>query len=195
MPTYKNKKNDVIVLLSGGIDSTACVHYYLRNNFSTKALFIEYGQIVANKEYASAQRIAEYYKINIDIMKADMSERFGQAEIRGRNAFFALSCLVKYPNFSGIISLGIHAGIPFYDTTEVFVNDMNRLFAQYTDGTVRLDAPFLSWEKPMIYQYCKGNSVPTHLTYSCENGETEPCGICSSCLDRKAFECLLEKPN
>ena len=116
-----------------------------------------------------------------------MSNRFGQGEIKGRNAFFIITALMKYSTFSGLVALGIHTGIPYYDTTAEFVSDMKTLLDKYSDGSVRIDAPFLYWQKPMIYEYCKKNRVPIKLSYSCELGKNPPCGKCRSCLDRKAL--------
>ena len=88
------------------------------------------------------------------------------------------------PNFNGIISLGIHSDVPYYDCSPIFVKDMNKIIEGYTDGRVRLDAPFIKWEKRMIYEYCKNEDIPVNFTYSCENGGKIPCGKCLSCLDR-----------
>lgn len=184
VPKPKEREN-VIILLSGGIDSAACVHYYLKEKFSPQALFINYGQAAMEKEYESAREIASYYNIKLDVVKVDTSNRFGQGEIKGRNAFFILVSLMRYSTFSGLISLGIHAGVPYYDTTVEFVSDMKTLLDKYTDGRIRIDAPFLNWQKPMIYEYCRENKVPIKLTYSCELGTDPPCGQCRSCLDRE----------
>lgn len=182
------RKNNVIVLVSGGIDSTACIHYYLQQGFSPKGLFIDYGQVVKETEYESAKKIADYYQIDLDIIKIDMSNKFGSGEIKGRNALFVIAALMKYTGFEGIVSLGIHSGSSYYDTSEQFVADMNFILARYTDGTIQINSPFLKWQKPMIYEYCKRNNIPLHLTYSCEQGINQPCGICNSCLDRKALD-------
>jgi 7-cyano-7-deazaguanine synthase len=182
----KNRQN-VLILVSGGIDSTACINYYIQQHFFPKSLFIDYGQIVNETELASAKKIASHYKLELDTLKINMSRNYGAGEIRGRNAFFIIAALMKYEGFSGIISIGIHSESPYYDTTEKFLTDINTLVGLYTDGTVRVDAPFLKWTKPMIYEYCKKNNVPIHLTYSCEQRNDQPCGECSSCLDRKAF--------
>lgn len=187
LPRPEERQN-VIILLSGGIDSAACVHYYLKEKFSPEALFIGYGQAAMEKEYESAKKIASYYNIKLDVIKVEILNRFGQGEIKGRNAFFIMVCLMKYSTFSGLISLGIHAGVPYYDSTVEFVSDMKTLLDKYTDGRIRIDAPFLHWQKPMIYEYCKKNKVPIELTYSCELGKEPPCGQCRSCLDRKALD-------
>lgn len=187
MSAEKKKKSPVIVLLSGGIDSAACVNYYLQNGFSPKGLFVDYGQLVKKKEYESAKKIASYYKINLDTIKVNTSNKFGKGEIKGRNAFFVITALMKFKNFSGLMALGIHSGTQYFDTTEQFISNMNSLLSGYTNGTVRLDAPFVKWQKFLIYEYCKDNNVPIRLTYSCEQGERKPCGVCNSCLDRKAL--------
>lgn len=187
MTSSKNKKNRAIVLFSGGIDSTACLHYYLNGGFTPKALFIDYGQAAAKKEHESAKKIANLYNVKLDVVKVDMSNKFGQGEIKGRNAFFIMISLMKYASFSGLISLGVHAGVPYYDTSVEFVSDMKTILDKYTNGLTRIDAPFLNWQKPMIYEYCKKEKVPIKLTYSCEVGKDRHCGQCRSCLDRKVL--------
>lgn len=183
-------KKNVIILLSGGIDSAACVHYYLKEDFSPTALFIDYDQAAIRKEYESTKKITIHYKIKLDTVKVTMFNKFGQGEIKGRNAFFIIVALMKYPTFSGLISLGIHAGVPYYDSTAQFFHDIKNILNGYTDGKVQIDAPFLTWQKYMVYEYCKKNNVPINLTYSCELGETSPCGKCRSCLDRKALNVI-----
>jgi 7-cyano-7-deazaguanine synthase len=177
----------VVVLFSGGIDSTACIHYYLNQGFNVKAVFIDYGQTPSIKEFQSAINIAEYYKINLDRFIFKNSQVYSQGEIKGRNAFFILAVLLNYPEFSGIISLGIHSGVYYYDCSENFLNDIQILLDGYTDGKVALDTPFIKWDKKRIYDYCKVNEIPIHLTYSCENGANKPCGVCSSCKDRRTL--------
>lgn len=178
------KKHNVIVLLSGGIDSTACINYYLSQKFKPLGLFIDYGQTVAKKEIESAKKVSKYYKIKLDILKISMDRKFKDGEVKGRNALLLFAALTKYSDFTGIISLGIHAGVSYYDTSEHFISDMQKIFANYSDGQIKLDAPFIKWDKPMIYQYCMDNHVPIELTYSCEKSGKKPCGQCNSCLDR-----------
>lgn len=181
------KQKKVIILLSGGVDSTACIHYYLKTGFCPTALFIDYGQAAKEKEYESAKKVAHSYNIEFDYIKVEMGQKFKQGEISGRNAFFIIVAMMKYINFSGFISLGIHSGVPYYDCLPRFITDIKNLLDGYTDGKIRIDAPFLNWNKPMIYKYCKENKIPLELTYSCESGTTPPCGKCRSCLDRKAL--------
>lgn len=180
----KVNRCNVIVLLSGGIDSSSCIHYYLSQEFKPVGLFIDYGQAVAKRELNSAIQIARYYKIKLDTLKILLGHKFKDGEIKGRNALFMFAALTKYTDFTGIVSLGIHAGVSYYDTTEKFIVDMQKIFTSCSDGKIKIDTPFLKWNKPMIYQYCIDNHVPIKLTYSCEKSGNKPCDSCNSCLDR-----------
>lgn len=176
-----------IVLLSGGIDSTACIYYYINQGFNVKAVFIDYGQIASKKELESAKKIAALYEVNLDIITLDHSLKFAQGEIKGRNAFLIFAVLLNYSKLQGLISLGIHSGTSYYDCSEHFSKNIQKILDGYTNGQLVLDTPFLKWDKKMVYNYCKINEIPIHLTYSCENGTDEPCGICNSCKDRRAL--------
>lgn len=183
----KIKSVSTVVLLSGGMDSTACVYYYLSQRFNTRGLFIDYGQLPAKREEQSAKRIASSYNIKLDIVRLNLPKYPEHGEIKGRNALLILSGLLFYPKLVGIISIGIHSGTPYYDCSESFVKDINKMLNGYTHGQVILDTPFLKWNKKMIYEYCKDNDVPIYLTYSCESSNDKPCGRCRSCLDRSAL--------
>ena len=50
-----------IVLLSGGLDSMACVHFYLKMGYEVSALFCDYGQPAAPQEREAAICIANYF--------------------------------------------------------------------------------------------------------------------------------------
>lgn len=184
----EQREKSCLVLFSGGMDSTACICYYLINGFHVKGVFIDYGQVARKKEFSSAKIIASHYGIELGHYVFSASQMFSQGEIKGRNAFLVLATLLAYPKFHGIVSLGIHSSAPYYDCSESFVKEINKILDGYTGGQIKLDAPFLKWDKKMIYIYCKDNNVPIHLTYSCENGGDEPCGICRSCLDRRALD-------
>jgi len=182
------KQKTVLVLLSGGIDSTACLNYYLKEKFDVIAVFIDYGQKAKTNELKSAKKIAEYYKVRLEEITLQTKKIFSIGEIIGRNAFLIISAIMYAPEFKGLISLGIHSGTIYYDCSESFVKSMNEILIGYTNGQVELDTPLLKWDKYMIYQYCKDNKIPIHLTYSCENGGEPTCGSCLSCLDRRILD-------
>lgn len=182
----KNCKTKVLILFSGGIDSTACINYYLDLEFEICALFVDYGQRSKQKELNSVKNIAAYYGINFQSLHILNHVTYTPGEIRGRNAFLIMAALLSNPYNSGLISIGIHGDVPYYDCSEDFLKKINVIVKDSSNGQITVDAPFIDWDKKMIFSYCKEKRVPINLTYSCENGD-EPCGKCLSCLDRSAL--------
>ena len=172
-----------VVLLSGGIDSAACVAYMQSVAAVLEAVFVDYLQPARESERESATRIAQHYKIPLQVVQATATPPEA-GEIAGRNAFLVLSALMLRPHFKGLVTLGIHAGTPYYDCSEVFTTDMQRILDGYSNGKIQLSAPFLSWTKGQILDFCRAKAVPMQLTWSCETTSHIPCGQCLSCKDR-----------
>ncbi len=181
----KQETNKTIVLLSGGIDSACCVSYYLESGIDVKCLYTNFGQNVAEREMRSAKAVSKHFNVPLEIINVDLSKDFGSGEVKGRNGMFIFLALMKYPNHTGLISLGIHDGVDYYDTKSSFIDNMQSVVDKYTNGNVKLDAPFLAWSKKMVYEYSICKNVPIDITYSCELDGSAPCGQCASCLDRK----------
>lgn len=179
--------SDVLLLLSGGIDSTACLDLYLSDNRTVDALFIDYGQLSNDHEFLCALKIAKHYKIEINKIKIDLLNKYKDGEILGRNALLIFTALMHDQGKHHILSLGIHKGPDYYDCSHSFVNQINEIIINYSIGTIMLETPFLECEKKFIIEYCSKNKVPLHLTYSCENGYP-PCNCCESCRDRKRYD-------
>lgn len=187
MVADEKRKLTAIVLLSGGIDSAACVRYYFDLGFRLSGLFIDYGQRARGNEGKSAVQVANHYDIPLDKLSLSPVKHLGPGEIRGRNAFLIIAALTFYPRFKGILSLGIHSGTPYYDCSQKFMSDITTIIDAYAGGEVRIDAPFLTWDKSTVYAYCREKDVPIQLTYSCESGTDPPCGKCLSCKDREVL--------
>lgn len=179
----RDDSNIVLVLLSGGIDSTACLDFYLSQGFAVEAIFLEYGQLSAQRESEATKKICEYYKAPLIIVSCQgVCEKAGGL-IMGRNAFLLYGALMEFKKPYGIIAIGVHSGTSYYDCSENFIKSIQSTFDMYTDGQVRIGTPFLDWKKRDILDYCVERKIPLHLTYSCELGQNQPCGRCLSCLD------------
>lgn len=177
----------VVVLLSGGIDSMACVNFYLTQGYEVEGIFFKYKQPAVASEQNAAMRIAEHYGIQLRIIDLPQLKKDASGEIHGRNALFALSTLGIYGYGTYKIALGIHTGTQYPDCSIAFVKRVNLLCDIYTNGTIILEAPFVDWTKEQIIMYCKEQHLPLGFTYSCEVSESKPCGKCNSCLDRKEW--------
>jgi len=183
----QSSSSQVLVLLSGGLDSLACLNYYLDRNYSTIALFVDYNQASRKQESKAVKKICGHYKIpliTVDIKGINKTEN---GYIQGRNAFLLYTALLKFNLPKGIISIGIHASSDYSDCSKFFISRIQETFDIYTQGRIRIDAPFVNWSKGEIWQYSKDNNIPVDLAYSCELGLKQPCGICLSCIDLEAL--------
>jgi 7-cyano-7-deazaguanine synthase len=176
---------NVLVLLSGGVDSSCCVAFYQRMGYNVAGVFVDYGQPVEQREEKSAGAIADHYAIPLHTIRFSGPPVEFQGEIPGRNAFLVFVALLFHPTFAGLLALGIHAGTPYYDCSEHFATQLGDVLSAYREGQVLLATPFLLWTKQMIYHCCAEYKVPIQLTWSCEVGPSEPCGKCLSCRDRE----------
>lgn len=182
-------KLSATVLMSGGIDSAACISFLAAQGMKPSAVFIDHGQAAATAEAASVKVLAEAFDIEVQHLSFKGAKNFGAGELLGRNAFLVFAALLATSGRTNAIALGLHAGTPYYDCSPAFLELINRAVAEHTDGQVKVLAPFINWSKRDIYDYFLQAGLPIEATYSCELGTVPCCGTCASCLDRKALGC------
>lgn len=180
-----NRKSEALMLMSGGIDSTACAIYFQNRDFRVRGLFIDYGHPVNSVERKFVSKLSAELDIELKIVCIDGFDHSGDGEIVGRNAMFIFAALMKVTRSTTVIGIGIHAGTPYYDCGPMFLTSINKVVTDSTAGTVTVDAPFLELEKPQVYSLAKELGVPIDMTYSCEVGVIPSCGKCLSCKDRE----------
>ncbi|MEQ8229690.1 MAG: 7-cyano-7-deazaguanine synthase [Rhodospirillales bacterium] len=173
------------VLFSGGMDSTACVHFYLQRHEDVRGVFIDYGQGARTQEHQAATNISRAMGFPLETLDFSQNKTFTSGEVVGRNAFLLFTALMFSCQRSGLIATGIHGGTPYYDCSASFISQISRVIEETTDGLVRLDAPFIDWRKRDVYDYFTDADLPLKLIYSCETGGDRPCGQCASCQDHE----------
>ena len=172
----------VLVLASGGIDSTACIAFHQKRGATVTALFVDYGQAAARRERRAVGQVARHYRIRCTTLKCRSDlKKFGAGLILGRNGFLLLAALMHFPARRGLICLGAHAGTGYYDCSPEFLRVMREVVRAYSQGTIDLSAPFQRCSKSEIIHFAREKLVPLALTYSCELGLSEPCGRCPTC--------------
>ena len=186
MSSIKRKKEEdkqALVLLSGGLDSTACLDFLCSNSYKVTSLFIDYGQLARNQERHSAKIISKYFNVPFVKLKLENIHFNKTGLIIGRNLFLFSLALMTTKFRRGIIASGIHRGTNYLDCGLPFLNKAQEIYDVYTGGRIRIFTPFADWVKIDIWKYCLEKNVPTKFTYSCEKGTKKPCGKCLSCLD------------
>ena len=174
----------VVVLLSGGLDSTTCVAFYSQKQLDVTTMFFDIGQPAAKRESLAAHRIARHYETKHLEFRLQHAAQKQAGEIQARNAFFLMAALMEWGMSAGTIALGIHAGARYFDSTPAFLAAAQALITAYTDGKVRAAAPFLAMSKAQVLELANELNVPVQQTYSCQAGTLRPCRVCESCLDR-----------
>lgn len=176
-----------IVLMSGGIDSTATLAILQDKENPISGLFIDYGQPAAESEWQAVKRVAAHYEIPIEKLHLEFELRSKLGEFFGRNALFVLIAAAIRVERPLRVAIGIHALTEYYDTTPVFARHMRSMLDGYSGGDVTLWAPFLADTKPEVVRSAMNLNVPINLTYSCEWQNAPPCGRCPSCNDRNGI--------
>lgn len=179
----KRQGRNVVVLLSGGADSAALLSLYKEDAFRVRAVHVQYGQLAAAREFAAASRIAKHYDVPLKTVRCTGFMKFREGLLLGRNAFLLMAAVLAVDQTPSLVALGVHRGSRYYDCSPGFIKAMQRVLDGYTDGALRVAAPFLAWEKAQIWAFCRRYDVPVDQTYSCERGLKRPCGRCLSCKD------------
>jgi 7-cyano-7-deazaguanine synthase in queuosine biosynthesis len=127
----------VAVLLSGGIDSSTCLAFYLAQGMSVQGIFVDYGQASAKRESRAAKVIAAHYGVPLIRLAWSGRTEKGGGLIRARNAFLVTGALMELPDQVSQLALGIHAGTPYVDCRPSFLSKIQAVVDQYELGSVR----------------------------------------------------------
>jgi 7-cyano-7-deazaguanine synthase len=182
-------KKQVTVLFSGGVDSTSCVRFFSDRDYDVRTLFVDYGQAAAAAEAQAVETLKTLMNVPLTVIKARSDLSFGTGELVGRNAFLIFAAMFLGGYKEGLLAIGVHAGTPYYDCSPTFIDRVNVLVQECTNGRLTVVAPFVRWSKDDVYSFFSALKLPLSHTYSCEAGSVPPCGRCASCMDRVRFEC------
>jgi len=175
----------VLVLSSGGIDSTVLVKHYLVKGFRVHGLYFSYGQPHDYLEYCSLCKIASELNFPFESRVISGISREGDF-VPFRNALFLSLAInkaynLKIPN----VAYGACVG-NYLDVYPEFVDRFNFMQDYCLKKPVYVLAPFSNWKKEKIIKYGLKIGAPLNLTYSC--WKVPPCGECLSCKLRRKYE-------
>lgn len=189
----------VVLLFSGGLESTTLAELALREQQQLHCLFVRYGQQAAPFEYRAAEtwfsrakftRKAPVYfndvslgGIKIDNMNAPPGAT-GPRYVPARNMLL----LSLAANFASSINAdevwyGAHRGDreDYADCRPDFVKAMGRTMA-ISEG-LRLRAPLLLSSRAQVRELASSLGIDRSMTWSCYAPEQgRPCKRCNSCL-------------
>lgn len=102
--------------------------------------------------------------------------------------FLASAASIALSKGCEVIYYGSHAddaaGNAYPDCSEAFNQAMNRAIYEGSGKQLRIEAPFVTWTKSQVVKKGLELKVPYELTWSCYEGNDQPCGVCGTCIDR-----------
>ena len=203
----------VVVILSGGMDSTTLLYDVINQRYEVYALSFDYNQ-KHKKELIQATKTCQKLHINHSI--ADLSvlnhlapsaltrssfevpqghyadENMKQTIVPNRNMVL-LSLAISY-------AIGIKAKKVFYgahtgdhtiypDCRAEFFAAMQKAAKLCDWQQIDIEAPYLNLDKGDIAIKGKKLDVDYSLTWTCYEGKNKACGKCGACMERlEAFE-------
>ena len=213
----------IIILISGGLDSSTIAGLAKNANAKIVGLAFDYGQ-KHKRELEAAVKIASHFNFReFKIMKLDLSLWGGSSLIDinkkipinglnkniipstyvpGRNTIF-ISIALSYAEAinADFIGLGVNAldysGYP--DCRPDYIEQFQKLANLANkrgreNKPIRLWTPLLNLNKEEIIDLAFNNNVPIKETWSCYLGGSKPCQKCDSCRIRiKAYKNWLSK--
>lgn len=199
-----------LVLLSGGFDSTAALHWAIKNHPSVRAISFDYGQPNRDDELYRAQIVAERLGVPWGrVTMADTLPRLGllhtvqdhskdatgtnKAFVPGRNAVFlsvaGAHAATSWPtgNLDLVIGACPEDAAGFPDCRPGFLCKMGETLRAALAREVQIVAPFIDRTKSQVLQSFNYTTAADDLalSYSCYRGGF-PCRKCSACVVRGA---------
>ncbi len=195
----------VIVLHSGGLDSTLCLLLARKHGRTPISVGLNYGQrqlvelgYAANQcaRFGIERRVLEvsWNRPAIEIPKdrsvAEMKAGIAPTFVPGRNAvFLALACAEAAGADATEVWLGVNAvdysGYP--DCRESFLTAFRKMWAEAVPNGPKIVAPLVTLTKPEIAKLAGELGLQRGDTWSCyapdmSSGVAAPCGHCDACL-------------
>ena len=202
----------VVVLFSGGLDSTTLLYHLRAEGHDVKALSADYGQRHQLRELTAGGAICR--RLGVGRRVADLT---GLAGLFGANALtdagvplpaggYRAETLPQttVPNRNMVLlavglawaaatdfdaaAFGAHAGAgaTYPDCRPAFAAAMDRAARLCDHRPLRVLAPFADRTKADVVRRGAELGVPFELTWRCYAGGETPCGTCGTCADRRA---------
>jgi 7-cyano-7-deazaguanine synthase len=190
----------IIVLASGGIDSSLIMYLFQKEGYQVLPLYINYGQLAEKKEWEALIRVCNHLKLQpfkMDItgfgklpsgLTNPSLDIYNDAFLPTRNlTFVTLGSAYAYSVDSNLIAIGLLSNPIFPDQSKEFIEKAQISISTSLGREMKILTPFIDLDKRDILRLAKKHNLPS-VTYYCHSGSEIPCGVCISCRERIAAE-------
>lgn len=180
----------VVIVLSGGQDSTTCllmaIKKYKKEN--VEAISFVYKEKY-RKDIECAKQICEKFNIKHTIFDAGIIQEIGRSNnVEGRNlVLLSLSAIYAQTNNISNIMIGLAGNSVHPDCSADFVKQLQKTIAKATGANIKILTPLIEKEKVEIWEIADKLGcleIVEKLTFSCWDNENEHCMKCLSCKAR-----------
>jgi 7-cyano-7-deazaguanine synthase len=196
--------SDVVLLSSGGLDSTTLAYWLREKGETIVPIFFDYGQHCVEKEWATLQEVLPKdgveppTRVDISaIFRGSQSRLISEPNLwaeavyseelyipyRTLLFFSAAAAITQTRGLSEVYSGFINSNhAKELDCSASFLNGLDALSENV--GPVRFNVPFREKTKREVLELAKRLSVPVGRTFSCQVYSDVPCGACPNCVER-----------
>lgn len=141
---------------------------------------------ISNSSLNTSEDIPEVSADDLDDFEKS-SESASNVWVPARNTVFT-SIALSYAESMGaeiiIVGWNNEEGATFPDNSKEFLEEFNELVSVGSPENIKIEAPCIDLNKEELVELGVKVGAPMKLSYSCYNGEDEPCGVCESCMRR-----------
>ncbi len=208
------QKPDCVAIVSGGFDSVTLLHYLVKTEHKAPAVIsFLYGQkhsreIACARENVALLGLTQHQVIDLSGLAAvfassalvdaaqaipDVETVMGDPQpptyVPNRNLIF-LGLAAAYAESIGVSDVYYgaqkHDIYSYWDTTALFLERMNAVYALNRKTPIQIVAPFVNHSKADILRVGLAIGVEYAKTWSCYAGGALACGRCPTCAERLA---------
>ena len=209
----QGKPRRVLVVASGGLDSTTAATQLIKQGYDVTLLHFNYGHVAEGPEDRAVRRIAEF--LNVPLLEVNMdffkivrhSPLLGEGEINRRRSgingaefahewvparnlvFIALAVAIAEAMGYDYVATGVNLeeSGAYPDNEMEFIRLLNQVmpYAVGPNKHVELLMPVGHLVKHEIVKLGLEVNAPLHLTWSCYDKGPKHCGRCGPCYMRR----------